>query len=264
MAKPLFVFATQRSGTNFLRYCLASDERIADLNEIFGFNVRPALFWRHRKKVLDEQPEMVFPSDDNMSKLFESFIQKFIEPMDAEYVLIDVKYNSVHNLNPVWQSLLDVPFLLRQIKKHQFPVIHLVRRNVLATHVSHVRAERTGQYIAEMGDDVESVKVRLDLSNLIDDLSRRLSEIQVFENWLSGLGLNQLYSMDYEEIIGLNTGVVPDCIDGMLNDLGVSVDCLTPSTMKLARSLDDTVENFDSEVKPLLQGSDLGYLLKAG
>ena len=69
--------------------------------------------------------------------------------------------------------------------------------------------------------------------------------------------------MDYEEILGLNTGVVPDCIDGMLNDLDVSVDCLTPSTMKLARSLDDTVENFDSEVKPLLQGSDLGYLLKA-
>ena len=122
MAKPLFVFATQRSGTNFLRYCLASDERITDLNEIFGFNVRPALFWRHRKKVL---------------------------------------------------------------------------------------------------------------------------------------------ALDYGKILGLNTGVVPDCIDGMLNDLGVSVDRLTPSTVRLARSLDDTVENFDSEVKPLLQGSDLGYLLKA-
>ena len=57
--------------------------------------------------------------------------------------------------------------------------------------------------------------------------------------------------------------ILPACIDEMLNDLGVSVDCLTPSTMKLARSLDDTVENFDSEVKPLLQGADLGYLLKA-
>ena len=83
MAKPLFVFATQRSGTNFLRYCLATDKRIVDLNEIFGFNVRPALFWRHRKKVLAEQPEMVFPSDDNMSKLFESFILEFVEPLDC-------------------------------------------------------------------------------------------------------------------------------------------------------------------------------------
>ena len=263
MAKPVFVFATQRSGTNFLRYCLATDKRIKDLNEIFGFNVRPALFWRHRKKVLDEQPEMIFPSDDNMSKLFESFILEFVEPLDVEYALIDVKYNSVHNLNPVWQSLLEVPFLLKEIKKHQFPVIHLVRRNVLETHISNVRAKRTGQYVANVGDDVESVNVRLDLSNLINELSRRLSEIQVFENWLCGLGLNNLYSLDYEEILGLNTGVVPDCIDGMLNDLGVSVDCLTPRTVKLVSSLNDMVENFDSEVKPLLQGADLGYLLKA-
>ena len=263
MAKPLFVFATQRSGTNFLRYCLSSDERIADLNEVFGFNVRPALFWRHRQKVMEEHPEMIFPSDDNMSNLLESFIQKFAAPLDAKYALIDVKYNSVHNLNPVWQSISEVPFLLKQIKKHQFPVIHLIRRNVLETYVSNVRAARTGQYIAQVGEDVKSAKVRLDSSILIDELSRRLSEIQVFENWLSGLGLKNLYSLDYEEILSLNTGVVPNCIDDMLNDLGICVDCLTPSTTKLARSLDDTVENFNSEVIPLLQASDLSYLLKA-
>ena len=129
--------------------------------------------------------------------------------------------------------------------------------------VSNVRAKRTGQYVANLGDDVESVNVRLDLSNLINELSRRLSEIQVFENWLNRIGLDKVYSLDYEQIRGLNTGVVPDCIAEMLNDLGISVDCLTPGTVKLVRSLDDTVENFNSEVMPLLQGSDLGYLLKA-
>jgi len=246
MAKPLFIFATQRSGTNFLRSCLASDARIANLHEIFGFNGRPALFWQHRKKVTEKHPEMVYPSDDNMSSLFESFIQEF-----------------VHNLNPAWHSLLDVPFLLKQIKKHQFPAIHLVRRNVLETYVSNVIAAQTGQFVARSDGDVKDVKVKLDSSILIGELSRRLSEIQVFENWLNRIGLDKVYSLDYEQIRGLNTGVVPDCIAEMLNDLGISVDCLTPGTVKLVRSLDDTVENFNSEVMPLLQGSDLGYLLKA-
>ena len=263
MAKPLFIFATQRSGTNFLRSCLASDARIANLHEIFGFNGRPALFWQHRKKVTEKHPEMVYPSDDNMSRLFELFIQEFVEPLNTEYALMDVKYNSVHNLNPAWHSLLDVPFLLKQIKKHQFPVIHLVRRNVLETYVSNVIAAQTGQFVARSDGDVKDVKVKLDSSILIGELSRRLSEIQVFENWLNRIGLDKVYSLDYEQIRGLNTGVVPDCIAEMLNDLGISVDCLTPGTVKLVRSLDDTVENFNSEVMPLLQGSDLGYLLKA-
>jgi len=69
---PIFIIATQRSGTNLFRSTLAHAGKVMDFDEQFRFDesMDENNFFLFRKDVLDKDPDRSLPTPENMEYLF--------------------------------------------------------------------------------------------------------------------------------------------------------------------------------------------------
>ena len=187
MKRFVFLIAKQRSGTNYLRSLLVSTGKFFDCDEVVhpqgcdplgpeNFN-----YLRFHHMLLEEKPELWLPSYENQQEVFYRYLE-FVEkntPQD-KLLIIDVKYNAVHNFNSVWQSPLSMPFLLTMLNELDIPIIHLVRKNIFRCYVSELAASVSGLYLLKESRRPILSKVTIEASKIIEELRNRKEEIDWF------------------------------------------------------------------------------------
>lgn len=261
MAIPVFLFANQRSGTNFLRNILVSTGEFVDLNEVFQAG-EPSLYWDHFRDEVAKNNDLAIPTKDNRKQLFESFLDKHVHNVSEKYVLIDIKYNCAHNLNTEFQQLHAPSNLLGLIKESGGYVIHLIRSNSLEVHISNVLANKTKVYTATASEDIKQIKIDLDPEGTLREIHKHQFDVNNFKSWLSDLNFDNYLELVYEDLKKINTD--SDCFAAqkLRNYFEIDSDCeFAVSTQKIARNPDEMIVNYDSEIKPYLLASDFAKFI---
>jgi len=160
MAIPVYIFANQRSGTNFLRNALVSTGEFTDMNEIFQPN-EPAIFWTFYSEFIARNPAALRPTKENRKLVFDEFINTCIENIPTKYALIDLKYNTTHNLNTHFQPPSEAPYIFELLKQHSCHVVHLIRENSYFSKYSYENFLEIGYAeLARINDPSEKYMVQ--------------------------------------------------------------------------------------------------------
>ena len=250
---PVFVIAMQRSGTNLLRKSLAQTPLFTDLNEVFDpFH---SGFWAYRKKVIESDPEYVMPSESNQTMLWTDYLRYHLANVNTPFALIDVKYNSTHNLNAVWQEPGDPPLLVRWLQRQPLPIIHIVRENLLDGYVSNLLACHLKIWVSDDDRVSQGITFTLDPRNTVAELSRRRREIDLFRDWLLD---TRHIELTYESLTASDANSVPRDTIGQIGRL-LETDhqnlphCIPIATRKMGGSAAQLVTNFTEILEALCQ-----------
>lgn len=242
--KPVFVIATQRSGTNLFRSLLVSTGYFTDFKEVFHSNTNSEInFFNFRRKLYAKNLELSLPSNDNLKKIFNQYLKHLKSKANTPYFFVDIKYNSFGHLAPYWQGQLEIPRLLNLIKSHKFPIIHIVRDNVLETECSLRLAQKNLNHTLRSNEKLKFSSVHLDKETIKDILDRRLQEIELFKSWLDDY--KPVIEIEYSNIIEDNSlsQSAKDRLSKLL-DLNITQTTKTPYK-KMASSLKNTIENYE-------------------
>lgn len=241
---PVFVIAMQRSGTNLLRKSLAQSHLFTDLNEVFDpFHDG---FWNFRKVALESNPDFALPTEPNQTRLWTEFLLTKLAITKTPFTLIDVKYNSLHSLNPIWQEPCEPPLLIRWIRRNRFPVLHIVRKNLLDCYVSNLLACKLKIWVSDDDRVSKNVRFALDSKKTVAEISRRRQELELVGTWLA-----DTYRLDltYESMTGSNDSELPQGIIRLIGDLLAIDENDRPrhipfATRKMGRSAEELVTNY--------------------
>jgi LPS sulfotransferase NodH len=154
------ILGTQRSGTTALGRALGAEQDIAYVGEIFHgirgpqdevnyqrYLTEPAAnFFTFKESLVSKFPALVYPSPENQRTIWDLYTQNLFSLGEELLWVIDVKYNSLHHLNSVWQDPLDWPGLLGFLASEKTPVLHLVREDLFSQAVSTEIAVRTNRW----------------------------------------------------------------------------------------------------------------------
>ena len=252
--QPVFVIATQRSGTNLLRKSLAATDLFFDLNEVFDpFH---AEYWAFKKQQIMESPELSLPTEGNQLKLWHGYLSQRLSKIEKPFTLIDVKYTSMHHLDSLWHEHGSVPFLVQWLSANRFPVIHIIRASVLDTYVSNLLACRLQIWDAADASAAEGVSFRLDPLEAKVEVQRRVEQIRLIRKMLL-----PLYSVEvaYELLLDRNKNKLSQETTSTLNRLlqpQPALHHVAVATRKMGRSASQLIENY-AEVQAELKGCSL-------
>jgi hypothetical protein len=253
MAEPIFLVSTGRSGSHMLRGFLEDGYSAIDFGEVFNDDggEKEHGFFRFLVEEVRRDPGKAIPTKETQKQRFDDYIRWLSEAAGAQDFIIDFKYGQSHHFDAFWHQPGSTPTIIRLIIERGHRVLHLVRKNMLATRAStqfaranNVWVNRTTWHKPELREkvtiDVETI--RRDLSNLLmciryfnDCLGRypRLLGLY-YEDMLLDGKLNPVYAMSLAEF--LNQPVPPP---------------LTPTTRKIAPRLEDYIENYDEVIAKL-------------
>lgn len=255
----VFVVAKLRSGTNLLRKSLTGTGAFYDMDEVFHNPGNPHsgghLYWNHFFREIKKDSSVALPTATNQDYLLDSFFESEIgkiDPCEGQRILVDVKYNSTMNNNLLWHSPLDVPYLLKYIKKRGFRVVHLVRRNVFDSYLSAKVAAKNKVWHVSQSDEGRlgaPVKVYIPIAELVREMRIRKQEIHYFRQRLTGLKIEHL-ELYYDDLIKEND---PSTLSGLALDkisrfLGKEYDrslATVPLKKIIQHGPDELIDNFD-------------------
>ncbi len=155
-ARVAVIVATQRSGTTAIGRFLGRQPGTEYVGEIFH-NVRgphddpnyeryltvpEANFFTFKERLLTRFPALAYPSRANQSAIWHGYRKHLFSLGPETTWVIDVKYNSLHNLNAVWQDLFNAPLLVELLREENAPILHLVRDDLFAQAISALRANQ--------------------------------------------------------------------------------------------------------------------------
>jgi hypothetical protein len=244
--KPIVLLSIQRSGTNFLRRVLGSHPAIDPLfGEIFDPNhlKQPLNFFNFYRRAVVGDPSLCLP--DKRIVAFERYIEFLDQKVAADHYVIDIKYSSIRQLEAYWPSEKEV--LTSYLIEKQWPIIHLIRTDLLAAVFSHIRARETGVWMTKGADHCDNFSLSVDPSAIVNALAQRRQAIQRYRREFKGARLLELV---YEEFMDAPNGISEPALEKIVKFLGISDEfSRTPQTRKLiTRPLSQAIENYDDVV----------------
>ena len=282
---PVFIIANQRSGTNLLRGALSSCHLFENCYEIFHpkfiDNNKKILktkflqainypkrkpernFWNFKKMALLSQPHMVVPTSENLRKLFSLYIKE-LNLYDTKIPLVDVKYNSVHHLDPIWRhSSYERPFLFDLLAEANIPVIHLIRRNSFESYVSYKLAMKSGTWVSVKKSACTTTKLKINLEDMLTNIRHRQGEISLYQKWLKEVSHLKILELDYESLIDDNqefSHITKNKIFDFL-DIKDNYELRVPTKKIVATPMPALIINYD-EVETTLKKNGFGQFLQ--
>jgi len=256
-----FIVAAPRSGTNMLRDAVCRSFRITNVGEAFvdfgdpqcdfrqaSHILRRANFFNVRLDILRKHPELAIPSPANQSLILEAFLRHLEISEGAERYFVDVKYASWHHLDTYFRLPHQPPFLLTELKRRGFPLVHLKRRNIFAQYCSLKLAiqTRVWQVLADRPGD--TLRLSLDPARLVEDLDDLRDAQRIFDRWLAEYPIHLL---EYESLLD-GTGFSKQVEGTFTNVFGMApVEPLFTQHRKATPPLRDVVINKDEAFSAL-------------
>jgi hypothetical protein len=267
------LLARQRSGTNALRDVLDSHPELFCLPEVF--QAQPSPKARHEVEAnyfnfLDERRDevkRVLTSEEAQEDLFLEYLRFLGTFSEKPRMVVDVKYNSAHNVDAPWRDLAAEPTLFAYVRRNGIRVLNLRRRNYLRYYLSWLKTERTRRYhlhasgpdgavaVEDEGIlvDVDEMRFRLELCRNEDDLIHRMLG-----------GYPHYLAIEYEELFP-RIGAPPAEAElgSIAGWMGIEPEFEKTQPRYRKQSvlpLEEAIVNFD-EVAAALRGTDLEYVL---
>src|SRR3954453_138504 len=174
------LLARQRSGTNALRDVLDSHPQLFCLPEVFQSQPSPKARYEVEANYfnfLDERRgeiKGVLTSEEAQEALFLEYLAPLASFSEKPQMVVDIKYNSAHNVDAPWRDLAAEPTLFAYIPRpgigvpnrpppnyppQGIPVPNLRPRNYLRYYLSWLKTEQTRKYHLHASGPDRAVKV---------------------------------------------------------------------------------------------------------
>lgn len=231
------ILGRSRTGSNFLRGLLSSLSGVIVLGEILKNPV--AIEWGTDN----------FPRTARAKRNYQQDPARFLDadvfrPMPTSIRALGFKLFYYHGegdrFASAWAYLLG---------RRDLRVIHIKRRNILATHLSRARAMRSNQWVAQEKPSEPMAPITLDYKSLCADFSQTRAWEVEFDQRFSDHPMLELH---YESLV-----LDHDAEMARVQEfLGLDVRPSQPQTFKQARQpLDQAISNFD-ELRNQFQGTE--------
>lgn len=197
----LVITAFQRSGTTALGEQIGAMPDHAYWGEVFhpdGYlggelaaklRLRPGANWHRFIEDVAPRHHRVGPQDAEARRdSWRGFSEHLLRLGAGRRPVLDVKYNSWHNLQPVWASITEPPFLFTLLDEQAAGYVHLVRENVLAQALSEVFAFESGLWHRRSGQvlELETFRCPADTVGLLARMRESRAETAIMRTWLAG------------------------------------------------------------------------------
>lgn len=229
-SKPIVLLSVQRSGTNFLRRILGSHPAIDPLfGEIFdpGHIGNELSFFHFYERAVADNPFLCLP--DQRIVAFEKYVEFLDERVQSPYYILDIKYHSIRQMESYWPGKREV--LTQYIIDSKWPVIHLIRTDLVAAIFSQLRAHKTGIYVTKAPRYRDTFSGPVDAVQMVKGVAQRRRLIQQYRRDFGGA---RLLEITYEDLIDAPNGISEPVMAGVRDFLGVTDEfSRTPETTKL-------------------------------
>ena len=268
------LLARQRSGTNALRDVLDSHPEVFCLPEVFQSQPSPKA--RHEVEAnyfnfLDERRgeiKGVLTSEEAQEALFLEYLAYLDTFSEKPRMVVDIKYNSAHNVDAPWRDLAAEPTLFAYIRRNGIRVLNLRRRNYLRYYLSWLKTERTRKYhLHASGADgavkVEDEGIELELEEMFFRLELCRNEDRLIHRMLGGY--DHYEAIEYEELFPRIGEPPADAVLGQVAGwMGIEPDFKKSQPRYRKQSvlpLEQAIVNYD-EVAAALLGTEFEYVLE--
>jgi len=268
------LLARQRSGTNALRDVLDSHPQLFCLPEVFQAQPSPKARYEVEANYfnfLDERRDQiknVLTSEEAQEALFLEWLRYLEGFSEKPRMVVDIKYNSAHNVDAPWRDLAAEPTLFAYIRRNGIRVLNLRRRNYLRYYLSWLKTEQTRKYhLHASGPDgavkVEDEGIELDLDEMFFRLELCRNEDRLIHRMLGGYA--NYTAIEYEELFP-RIGEPP--ADVMLEQvaewMGIEPEFKKSQPRYRKQSvlpLEQAITNYD-EVAEALRDTEFEYVLE--
>jgi len=255
------VVGTQRTGTTVLRSVLGTHPDIATFGEVFlnrHSNMKES-YYGFLQKAVAENSELVIPSSDNNQTLFTrymSYLEELCNP-ESECLTIDCKYNFLMGaMVPGELGINRRPHLLHLFRLNNVKIIHLIRKDVLATYVSSLLSVKNQVWATDDLKKLTTRSVVVPTENLVGQLQARVDEQNYFLSLLNDVAL----TVAYEDMIVENEFSV-EVMDKVAKLLSLENKFdLEPRLKKMAPEKAESIQNY-GEVQKCLKGTKFEQFL---
>jgi LPS sulfotransferase NodH len=261
------MLAQQRSGTTAFRRALSGTSIFSNYGEVFHENTFEGKgnFFGYISKNEDRMRRFSFPKKNNMETLFVEYISHIREltrSRGKKFSLIDIKHNSTHNFNELWQKPLSVPNLFGLVKKYGLRIIYVERKGVFNQALSSVIALNMGKWHLTVNEShSDNVRVTLDPAKILEAMRRIDDNNALLRRWIEPIGKTRsLYYEDLFDESGISNHVIKKLSEFLKVDLPQNVKV---PLKKITRSPKDMIDNSDELLAFFSQGEYEGQILKA-
>jgi hypothetical protein len=268
------LLARQRNGTNALRDVLDSHPQLFCLPEVFQSQPSPKARYEVEANYfnfLDERRgeiKKVLTSEEAQEALFLEWLEHLGSFSEKPQMVVDIKYNSAHNVDAPWRDLAAEPTLFAYIRRHGIRVLNLRRRNYLRYYLSWLKTEQTRKYhLHASGPDgavkVEDEGIELDLEEMFFRLELCRNEDQLIHRMLGGY--DGYMAIEYEELFPRIGEPPADAVlERVAGWMGIGPD-FTKSQPRYRKQsvlpLEQAIVNY-GEVAEALRGTEFEYVLE--
>jgi hypothetical protein len=268
------LLARQRSGTNALRDVLDSHPQLFCLPEVFQAEPSPKARYEVEANYfnfLDERRgeiKKVLTSEEAQEALFLEYLRFLGSFSEKPRMVVDIKYNSAHNVDAPWRDLAAEPTLFAYIRRNGIRVLNLRRRNYLRYYLSWLKTEQTRKYhLHASGPDgtvkVEDEGIELDLDEMFFRLELCRNEDGLIHRMLGGY--EHYTAIEYEELFP-RIGAPPadPVLEQVAGWMGIEPEFEKSQPRYRKQSvlpLEQAIVNYD-EVAQALRGTEFEYVLE--
>ena len=202
---------------------------------------------------------MVVPGPEETNALFDGYLEYLwnIDGGEQDLLTIDCKYNMLGALTTGEHNWSQRPYLLQAMIDRGFRLVHIRRKNVLATVVSSLLSVRNQVWATEDLSRIKHTSVEVDCQTIEDSLRHREAEMAHFNETLN---VRNTLHVDYEDIL-VDGAFTQSFAADLAEHLGVENRfSLEPKLKKIAPPLSDSIVNF-SEVQDTLGGTSFEWML---
>lgn len=244
------LLADRRSGTTLVIDCLNNLERVHCEKRAFGIekkienpdeNRHSGMFFLYRQETLGRKLRFY----TGRRALIREFLEAEIFAGDAGGDIRDIR--GFRLIYPKAEQYGDI---LECLRDSDTKVIHLVRENVLKTHISFLTAPMHKMHHPREGQEIKTVKLHLDTDNLLAHLKYRMDRIEENRRRIEGFpSLEVSYESFVEDRNAEAARIQPF----------LGIDDVVPFTTDLVKinpdALDQVIDNYE-EVRDLLTGTE--------
>ena len=243
----IVILSIQRSGTNLFRRVLGSHPEIDPLfGEIFDprHKNEPMMFFNYYLSLVSTEPKYALP--ENRAAAFKTFIDFCSSKIEKNRMVFDIKYNSMFHIDSYFPE--HEPVILKLIKLSSYPVIHLIRDDLVSAVFSEIVANRAGIYVIEKDEQKSAFddrqRISVDTFSFVNQVRHRHNVIQNYRNKL--LSYENTTEIIYEDILdGEAIANTPLENVGRLCGLDPSLFSREQPTKKMvSRPVEEAIKNY--------------------
>lgn len=161
-----FIVSRQRSGTHFVGSLLASHPDVSMYGEVLNNGAAKFSFYDFWGERVSQNSELIRPH--HMIAAWRDFVAEKTAPTAKSGAII------------MYNQLDTIPSVLARRILGASHIVHLVRQNVLRTLVSEQINRQTDKPPHQRGEDGNLTQITLSSDTLVENLRKRLSEIETF------------------------------------------------------------------------------------